>query len=264
MPLEDTQIEVDRLRQSLTSELFKLESHPGVVRLADTAGVELTNDNPADFDDLDAEPDGPEPDSHAESGRNEDVILPERRQIVLPSTHMLDNRSLCKEELRLRIKQATRYLSAIREGVAEKSFQYAHVMRMVASKAMETRSRGVIARINDRIAFGCRVYSRARAAMVRLGADNQVLHKFRLLSKEDVKASTEILKPNIPGSSNLRLSWIWQNGRSGSDLETMRECESKCSGSDSDLKSNTFNNAFQFNVYTGYVPDHRRIDGKKN
>ena len=127
VPLEDTQIEVDWLRQSLTSELFKLESHPGLVRLADTAGVELTNDNPADFDDLDAE-----------SGRNEDVILPEHHQIILPSTHMLDNRSLCKEELRLWIKQATRYLSAIREGVAEKSFQYAHVMRMVASKEMET------------------------------------------------------------------------------------------------------------------------------
>ena len=64
MPLEDTQIEVDWLHQSLTSELFKLESHPSVVRLADTVGVELTNDNPADFDDLDAEPDGPKPDSH--------------------------------------------------------------------------------------------------------------------------------------------------------------------------------------------------------
>jgi len=125
---------------------------------------------------------------------------------------MLDNRSLCKEELRLWIKQATHYLSAIREGMAEKLFQYAHVMRMVASKVMETRSCGVIMRINDQIAFGCRVYSRARAAMVQLGADDQVLHKFHLLSKEDVKGSMGILKPNIPGSSNLRLSWIWQNG----------------------------------------------------
>jgi len=136
-------------------------------------------------------------------------------------------------------------------------------MRMVGSKAMETRSCGVIVRINDRIAFGCRVYSRAQAAMVQLGADDKVFNKFRLLSKEDVKASMGILKPNIPGSSNLHLSWIWQNGPMGLGPETMHECESKCSGSDLDLKSNTFNNAFQFNVYTGYVPEHRRIDGKK-
>ena len=99
--------------------------------------------------------------------------------------------------------------------------------------------------------------------MVRLRADDKVFNKFRLLSKEDVKASTGVLKPNIPGSSNLCLSWIWQNGPSGSGLETMRECESKCLVSDLDLKSNTFNNAFQFNMYTGYMPEHRRIDGKK-
>jgi len=78
VPLEDAQFEVDRLRQSLSTELFRLESHPDVVQLVDTAGVKLTNDNSADFDDLDAKPDGPDPNPHAESGRNEDVILPER------------------------------------------------------------------------------------------------------------------------------------------------------------------------------------------
>ena len=67
VPLEDAQFEVDRLHQSLTTELFRLESHPNVVRLVDTAGVELTNDNPVDFDDLDAKPDGPDPDPHAKS-----------------------------------------------------------------------------------------------------------------------------------------------------------------------------------------------------
>ena len=52
--------------------------------------------------------------------------------------------------------------------------------------------------------------------MVRLGADNTILERFRILLKEDVKASTAILKPNLPGSSNLHLSWIWQMGPSGS------------------------------------------------
>ena len=99
--------------------------------------------------------------------------------------------------------------------------------------------------------------------MVRLGADQNVLNKFCILSREDVRASTGILKPNIPGSSNLRLSWIWQNGQSGSGPDTMRECKCKCSGSSLDSEFNTFI-AFQFNEYTGCVPVHRRIDGKRN
>jgi hypothetical protein len=33
------------------------------------------------------------------------------------------------------------------------------------------------------------------------------------LTRSDLKASTAILRPNIPGSSTLQLSWIWQTGR---------------------------------------------------
>jgi len=31
------------------------------------------------------------------------------------------------------------------------------------------------------------------------------------LTKDDLNASTAILKPNAPGSTNLCLSWIWHN-----------------------------------------------------
>src|SRR6266498_1324806 len=71
------------------------------------------------------------------------------------------------------------------------------------------------------------VYSQARAAMVRLGADERTLKTFKLLSREDVKASTAILDPNIPGSTTIRLSWIWETGAgiSGSASDTMQECK---------------------------------------
>ena len=46
--------------------------------------------------------------------------------------------------------------------------------------------------------------------MVQLGADECTLSTFQLLSKDNVKASTTILKPNIPGSSSIQLSWIWE------------------------------------------------------
>jgi len=64
---------------------------------------------------------------------------------------------------------------------------------------------------------------------VQLGADDKTLKTFRILLKEDVKASTAILDPNIAGSSSLQLSWIWQTHISHVDselgLEMMCECE---------------------------------------
>ena len=63
--------------------------------------------------------------------------------------------------------------------------------------------------------------------MVRLGADEHMLTKFKLLTRDDVKASTAILNPNIPGSSSIRLSWIWETGPrlTGSALDAIRECK---------------------------------------
>ena len=33
------------------------------------------------------------------------------------------------------------------------------------------------------------------------------------MTRSNLKASTAILQPNLPGSSSLKLSWIWQTGR---------------------------------------------------
>src|SRR5258705_464547 len=90
-------------------------------------------------------------------------------------------------------------------------FQYCHVMRNAPTKPVRTQAQGLIAKINGQIGQSCRVYGRARAALVRLNADEATLNKFLVLSKDDVKASTAILNPNIPGSSSHRLSWIWQS-----------------------------------------------------
>jgi len=146
---------------------------------------------------------------------------------MLPSTHCPDGHSDRKMELTLRIKQATRYLAAIREAVAEKSFQYAHVMRKSPSKGVRTRSRTVISKLNERIALRCRVYGRARSALVRLGADEDTLKTLRVLLKDDVKASSAMINPNSTGSSSVTLSWIWQSraGLIGSGPDLMRECE---------------------------------------
>jgi hypothetical protein len=36
---------------------------------------------------------------------------------------------------------------------------------------------------------------------------------FQRLTKGDLNASTAILQPNEPGSTNIHLSWLWHNAR---------------------------------------------------
>jgi hypothetical protein len=232
-PREESRLEVERLRQALTTDLTHLQSlqsnlnHNGL-----TATADVDEPNAELFDNLDDEvgdPDPSEPDGLLDASNPDHLALPpERRPLNLPSSHnTTTNHPFRQAELSLRIKQATRYLAALRDAIAEKSFQYSHVMRSAPSKGVRTRIRSAIETISDRISQYSRVYSRARAAIVRLGADERTLDKFKLLSRDDVKASTAILDPNIPGSSTFRLSWIWETGPriSGSAPDAMRECE---------------------------------------
>lgn len=225
---------MERLRQALTTDLLRLQSLQS--KHIDLTEPEYVEEDPdaESFDNLDdevveADPGGPDHSLDAsDTDSDHSALPPERRPLHLPSSHNTNqNHSFRKAELTLRIRQATRYLTALRETIAEKSFQYSHVLRSAPSKAVRTRSRSTITNISDRIAQFSRVYNRARAAMVRLRADEQTLIKFKLLSRDDVKASTAIRDPNIPGSSTLRLSWIWETGPklTGSAPDGMRECK---------------------------------------
>lgn len=221
------------LRQVLTTDLSQLQSlyytfhHTA---LPETDDVE--DPHAESFDNLDGEVGDANtsgPDASIDASEQEPIgIPPEHRPLHLPSSRKTNPTDpFGQAELTLRIEQATRYLAAVRDAVAEKSFLYSHIMRSARSKGVRTRSQGVIDKVSDRIAHYSRVYSRARLAMVRLGADESTLTTFRLLVRDDVKASTAIRKPNIPGSSSLRLSWIWETEpkNTGSAPDTMRECK---------------------------------------
>ena len=228
-PREEDRLEIERLRQALKVDLTHLRSIQSTSN--ETNSLEADNADDAEarlFDNLDDDAEQSEAEATIGSTESDHIVLipPEHEELHLPS-QSTNNHPLRVAELSLRIKQATRYLSAIREGVAEKSFQYSHVMHSAPSKGVRTRSRMAIAKVSDRIGHYSRIYCRARAAMVQLGADEATLNTFRLLSRDDVKASTAILNPNNPGSSALRLSWIWGIGgrTSSSTPDTMWECK---------------------------------------
>jgi hypothetical protein len=131
----------------------------------------------------------------------EDYLIP------LPSNGNVDicHRNL---ELTLQSSRAEHHLARIRELIAEKSFQYSHVMRVSPHKGTTTRSRASVKKLNTEIALHCRLYVRCRACLILLGGDQS---RFKVLTPDDVKASTAIINPNESGSTCLKLSWIWES-----------------------------------------------------
>lgn len=229
-PREDCRLEVERLRRILTTDLIHLQSLHSALNQTEARPRHDTEDPDESFDNFDEDGEAyPTGEDQVLEGSDPDLDLPpERVPLHLPSSHVTPTeRPFGRAELNLRIKQASRYLVALRDAIAQKSFQYSHVMRSAPSKGVRTRSRSAIVQITDKVSQYSRVYCRARAAMVRLGADERTLDKFKLLSRDDVKASTAILDPNIPGSTTVRLSWIWETGPrlSGSAPDAILECK---------------------------------------
>lgn len=243
-PRENDRQEVQRSREILIAELsqvFTLE-RKAVAALSQTAISHTEDDDSGTFDNLDDEIDGENAVSGLPSSSMNQLSAsstqtaqpsaasvlpspPERQLISMPSNCLTDH-PLRAIELSLRIHQAERYLNALREAIAEKSFNYSHVMRDAPKKVVRTRARAVISKLNDRISVYSRIYNRCRVALVRLGANQRILDQFQILKREDVKASTAILDPNRPGASSIRLSWIWQSSvhSQNQSPDSVREC----------------------------------------
>ena len=147
----------------------------------------------------------------------------ENQQILLPCEgHFTD------VEISLRKKQASRQLNQLRELIAEKSFQYSHVIQAAPRKGVRTRAQTKVKELDHKIALQAQIYSHCRSCLLALGCDAEMLQLFQPLNKDDLRASTAVLNPNSPGSTNLRLSWLWQKYRivngANADADAMWEC----------------------------------------
>ena len=152
---------------------------------------------------------------------------PETRVLSIPSNWVTQDQRYSPIELHLRLKQADQCLQALRDTIADKSFQYSHVIRVAPRKGVRTRARGAIAKLNCQIAYHARVYGRCCQAMERLGADDAILNKYKVLLKDDLRSSTALLNPNEPGSTCLTLSWIWLTAANdvGTGPQSLKECK---------------------------------------
>ena len=232
---------VNEMRQLLMSKFDQLDQLRRIDKLSDNESDGLDHlvdiEDGTLFDDLDSteEPSSSSSLANRSTSRNEDmvaadnpvtVVHPEMKLVSMPSTwNSVDSHISRAVELHLRVRQAANTLTSLRDLIAEKSFQYSDVIRVAPSKGVRTRARSTIATLNYRIGYHCRVYNRCRSAMVKLGAEKEVLDNFRILNRQDIRSSSALLNPNEPGSSRLKLSWIWQTADTTSTTsEGLREC----------------------------------------
>lgn len=237
---QNDQAEIERLREQLVVHLNALDNMRPTIS-ADTFAPQdgLPSVDPAAFDNLDTDaPVGAAVNSVADAvpglsfgvsaaGPEPAILPPECRRLSMPSTWQSTDNVYRAVELKLRMSQADKTLQLLRDTIADKSFQYSHVIRVAPRKGVLTRARAAINKMNGLITYYSRVYGQCRAAMLRLGADDNLLDKYRILQKDDVKSSTAILNPNEPGSTRMKLSWIWKTlpGGDESQPDILRECE---------------------------------------
>lgn len=166
----------------------------------------------------------------------------EEQIIPLPSNGNVSD-SYRDLELSHRIVHADHHLTRIRDLIAEKSFQYSHVIRVAPRKGVNIHSRAAVKKLNFQISVHCRQYSQCRTRLLRLGADPATQSRLRVLTPDDVKASTAIVNPNEPGSTRLKLSWIWQTA--GGHRLGLSMGQSHCAGAGLDAGPDSGSNMFE-------------------
>jgi len=138
----------------------------------------------------------------------------ERKNIVLPSNGNVEtNASASDIEIKYRIWQAKTQLNQLRDLIADISFQFSHVIRGQIRKNIRTRSQKRVKSLHNQLTLHARIYARCRNHLVALNCGQSILGQYRVLTREDLHSSTAILDPNQPGSTSLKLSWIWHSGK---------------------------------------------------
>ena len=130
--MADTQA-VERDREALTSHMVTLTHLQNNANIADhsLAPSRITHENEAEFDNTnEIELEDP---AHLPADTNSVPV--EDQQVYLPC-----NGSIADVENLLRKNQASRLLHQLWELVADKSFQYSHIMQAAPRKGVQTQS----------------------------------------------------------------------------------------------------------------------------
>lgn len=158
---------------------------------------------------------------------------PESLSIALPSalprlsSHRLLLTRLMTTELELRKGHANDCLAAMRTTIGQEAYQYKKILRPAHSKVHRTRARSSIQNVHRALILQTRLYNRTRKAMLSLDMEFDDLDSvYKEITKADINVSSAVADPNVAGSSQMKLSWIWttHQGVEANDNH-LTECE---------------------------------------
>ncbi|KAF7970570.1 hypothetical protein HWV62_23675 [Athelia sp. TMB] len=112
-------------------------------------------------------------------------------------------------EKKLRIGQQNDGLQNIRVAISRKACIFREGVRAAKSKKKKTRSWDHIHAVDHSVRHNCRVYERARRAMLKLNPSDAERDRYKPLTKADLKVDTARVEPGLRGHRGSHLAWFW-------------------------------------------------------
>lgn len=202
----------------------------------DVIVAEFDDNAGAEWDDLDELSTHPAIIDHFNA--NQDNIPAYKIAVLLPSSlseeeaHRRGLQAHRLQELELRQGQAEDKLSELRTLLAWKSVSFRRNVRQAEVYRARTRAWSDIKAIASGVRASARAYEQARKTIYSLSdADSEegqaLRSRFRTLTLEDLRISTEFLDSSARGNRNTPQSWIWSMNVAG-DIEGdewLHECK---------------------------------------
>jgi hypothetical protein len=159
---------------------------------------------------------------------------PEQTLLLLPSNIglarciALGYEPFAKQEKALRIGQMNDSLHGLRLAISRKAVIFRNGLRSSRSKNQKTRSWDEIFQVDGSVRHHARMYCRARAAFMVLGADASDIARFQLLTRAQLSVTTARIDPSLHGQRDSSLAWFWSMDvqADGQAAHGMTECES--------------------------------------
>lgn len=164
----------------------------------------------------------------------EEDHFPEKMQLMMPSSlnradiFRLNLEALAAQELELRKGQANDSLENLRLQLAHKALLWKTKVQAANTTKKRTRAWDDIKKARDRVEQHVRSYHRARRALINLGANLDVMERYKSIERSDLALSGDVVDPGRLGQRNDSLAWFWRQGGSHPEQNNqwMQECES--------------------------------------
>jgi hypothetical protein len=154
---------------------------------------------------------------------DEESTCSESSKIWIPS---LFGRNIClkngwkammDQEIQLRIGQANDSLEKLRMALGQKTSLFVNAVRKAKHQGSKSQARTLVNQATFAVEKHASNYRCAHAALTKLGAEKDILEKFKPLTKDDLKVCTDVVEERRVGQRSDEVAWFWR--LDGSDLQ---------------------------------------------